>query len=285
MAKSVLGHPKSEKALRVLLVDAHNIYRAGLRSILVERMPGLEVFESGGLAEGLSQLSSIGPLDLILVDLDLSTFGSLDPLKQDFGAHPKTRFAVISGSDSRDSILASLSAGFHGFISKHQLAGDVIDAISDIASGRIYVPPLLARPGNNKGAVDPREAEAPPMIASEADLLRLTPRQREVLSHLALGKSNKEIGRALHIAEATAKVHTAALLRVLRARNRTEVAFKARKLLESLAGSAPLGRSAATPSVRDGERTLNLLLLERLLTKDRARVAGHADVVVRPRRP
>jgi DNA-binding NarL/FixJ family response regulator len=280
MAKSVLGHPKSEEALRVLLVDAHNIYRAGLRSILVERMPGMEVFESGGLAEGLCQLSLISPLDLILIDLDLSTFRSLGPVKQAFEAYPRTRFAIISGSDSRQSILASLSAGFHGFISKHQLASDVIDAISDIASGRIYVPPLLARP-DNEGALDPHEIEAPSMNAREAGLLRVTPRQREVLSHLALGKSNKEIARALHIAVATAKVHTAALLRVLGARNRTEVAFKARKLLESLARSAPLSPSA----VREGERTLNLRLPERLLPKDRARVAGRADGAARPRRP
>ena len=57
-------------------------------------------------------------------------------------------------------------------------------------------------------------------------LLKLTPRQREVLSHLALGMSNKEIARILHIAEATTKIHAAALLRTLGARNRTEAAFK-----------------------------------------------------------
>jgi hypothetical protein len=102
---------------------------------------------------------------------------------------------------------------------------------------------------------------------------------------LALGKPNKEIARALHIAVATAKVHTAALLRVLGARNRTEVAFKARKLLESLAGSAPLSPSSVAASVREGERIRNLRLLERLPPKDRPRVAGRADAVARPRRP
>ena len=267
MAKSVLGHPKSEKTLRILLIDAHNIYRAGLRSILAESMPGAEVFESGSLAEALSQLSLIGPLDLILIDLDLSSIRSLDPLKQAFTAYPTTRFAVISGSDSRESIIASLSAGFHGFISKHQLARDVLDAINDIASGRIYVPPLLARP-ENAGILDPHDEEGPPMIASEADLLRLTPRQREVLSHLALGKSNKEIARALHMAEATAKVHIGALLRVLGARNRTEVAFKARKLLETTGRSASFSPSSAAPSIWEGERMHKLRLMERLLPKD-----------------
>jgi DNA-binding NarL/FixJ family response regulator len=262
MAKAVLGRPKSEKALRILLIDKHNIYRAGLRSVLSERTPCAEVFESGGIAEGLSQLSSIGSLDLVLVDLDLSCFRSIDLLKHAFAAHPKTRFAIISGADSRESILASLSAGFHGFISKHQLAGDVLDAINDIASGRIYVPPALARP-EIKGVLESNGEGSRPMIASEAAVLRLTPRQREVLSHLALGKSNKEIGRALHIAEATAKVHTGALLRVLGARNRTEVAFKARRLLESLGGFPPLGPSATAPAIdQEKERVLKLRVME-----------------------
>ena len=261
MAKWVLGPPKSEKALCVLLIDAHNIYRTGLRSILMEQMLGAEIFESGDLVDGLSQLSLIGPLDLVLIDLDLASFRSLDLLQQAFASHPKTRFAIISGSDSRESILASLAAGFHGFISKHQPAPDVLDAINDIASGRIYVPPMLAKPENN-GAADPHAQEGP-AIAREADLLRLTPRQREVLSHLALGRSNKEIGRALHIAEATAKVHTAALLRMLGARNRTEVAFKARRLLESLDRSPRLSpKSAAASMARGDERSLKLRVLE-----------------------
>ena len=195
-----------------------------------------------------------------MIDLDLPSFRSLDLLQQAFASHPKTRFAIISGSDSRESILASLAAGFHGFISKHQPAPDVLDAINDIASGRIYVPPLFAKPENN-GAADPREQEGP-AIAREADLLRLTPRQREVLSHLALGRSNKEIGRALHIAEATAKVHTAALLRVLGARNRTEVAFKARRLLESLDRSPRLSPRSAAASTREDGRSLKLRVLE-----------------------
>lgn len=229
MPKSVLGRVKSESAPRVFLIDAHSVYRAGLRSILTESMPGAEVFESGDLAAGLCQLASVGPLDLVLIDLDLSTLRSVRQLRETFEAHPQTRFAIISGADSRESILASLSVGFHGFVSKQQLADEVLAAINDIASGRIYVPPMVATPG---------EEESPPAIAIEMNIHRLTPRQREVLSLLVLGKSNKEIGRVLHIAEATAKVHTGALLRALRARNRTEVAVKARRLLEALDGSS-----------------------------------------------
>jgi DNA-binding NarL/FixJ family response regulator len=72
-----------------------------------------------------------------------------------------------------------------------------------------------------------------PALSTEVDVLKLTKRQREVLTLLAGGLSNKEIARALHIAEATTKIHMAALLRGLGARNRTEAAFKAANLVRS----------------------------------------------------
>ena len=75
--------------------------------------------------------------------------------------------------------------------------------------------------------------EEVPMLTTEVDLPKLTRRQREVLSLLVGGKSNKEIARVLHIAQATTKIHMAALLRALRVRNRTEAAFKAGKLVNS----------------------------------------------------
>jgi DNA-binding NarL/FixJ family response regulator len=133
----------------------------------------------------------------------------------------------MSSSDTRTDILASLAAGFHGFISKHQSDTDILAAITDILSGRIYVPSSLAEVGN--GA---RRATLP-TLSTGADALKLTKRQREVLSLLARGRSNKEIARALEIAEATTKIHMAALLRALGVRNRTEAAFKAGNLINS----------------------------------------------------
>ena len=208
MYRSTPGQPKAGAALRILLVDPHSVYRRGLRSIIAEAMPGTEILEAGTLNQGLADVRSIEPVDVLLVDLDQPSFRSVHLLKQAFEVSPKTRFAIISGSDTRQSILASLAAGFHGFISKQQPDGDILQAIRDIASGRIYVPPTLAETEAGDAPSD-RSAEVPnaiaPAVKSDADLLSLTPRQREVLSHLALGRSNKEIAQALHIAEATTK--------------------------------------------------------------------------------
>ena len=82
------------------------------------------------------------------------------------------------------------------------------------------------------------DREATPFLSTEADLLKLTKRQREVLQLLARGMSNKEIARALKIAEATTKIHMAALLRALGARNSTEAAYMAGNLTNSTGLSA-----------------------------------------------
>lgn len=128
---------------------------------------------------------------------------------------PSTRFAVISGLDTRADILASLDAGFHGFISKRQSGTDILAAISDIMSGRIYVPSSLTEPESNTFG-----GEASPTPSIETAICKLTKRQRQVLALTTPGWSNKEIARALGIAAATTKIHMAALLRTLGVRNR-----------------------------------------------------------------
>ena len=211
---------------RILVLDEQAVYRTGLRELIDAKVPCAEVIEASSLLQALSQLRS-STFDLVLVGVDLSSFGPLDSLKAAREASPATRFAIISASDTRSDILANLATGFHGFISKHQSDTDILTAITDILSGRIYVPGSLAKAGNGDALNGRFDREALPTLSTEADILKLTKRQREVLTLLARGLSNKEIARILAIAEATTKIHMAALLRALGARNRTEAAFPA----------------------------------------------------------
>jgi len=251
MSRSLLGEQEPHDALRILIIDDHTVYRAGLRGFIYERLPFSQISERGDLLAVLSEPHVLGSFDLVLMDVDPARFQPADLLKSALDVARQTLFAVISDCDRRPSILASLAMGFRGFISKRQLAADILDAIKDILSGRIYVPSLLATAADPERNFDDGRTLA--AAASETDLLRLTPRQREVLSYLARGMSNKEIARALHIAEATAKVHAAALLRILGARNRTEAAFKAGRLIESAAQSPSLGPlpDIVAPAVRE----------------------------------
>ena len=210
---------------RILVLDEHAIYRTGLCSLICARVPCVEVIAANSMVQGLSQLRN-SIFDLVLASVGLSSFGPLNPLKPACEGSPATRFAIISWSETPADILASLAAGFHGFISKHQSDTDILAAITDILSGRIYVPSSLASSLAEVGN-GARRATLPTL---STDVLKLTKRQREVLSLLTRGKSNKEIARALDIAEATTKIHMAALVRVLGVRNRTEAAYKAAKL-------------------------------------------------------
>ena len=216
---------------RILVLDEQAVYRTGLRELIDSKVPCAEVIEASTLLQALSQLRS-STFDLVLVGVDLSSFGPLDSLKAAREASPATCFAIISASDTRSDILASLATGFHGFISKHQSDTDILTAITNILNGRIYVPASLAEAEHRDDALHGRlGGEEVPMLTTEVDLPKLTKRQREVLSLLAGGKSNKEIARVLDIAEATTKIHMAALVRALGVRNRTEAAFRAGKLV------------------------------------------------------
>ena len=98
--------------------------------------------------------------------------------------------------------------------------------------GAIYVPKSLAETEAGDTLSGHFRGKETPASSIEATILKLTKRQREVLALLARGRSNKEIARALNIAEATTKIHMAALLRTLGVRNRTEAAYKTAKLVE-----------------------------------------------------
>jgi DNA-binding NarL/FixJ family response regulator len=228
--------------LRILVLDDHGVYRMGLCSLISAEIPRAEVIEASSLIEALPQIRS-GSFDLVLVGTGLSDCRLLDSLKATREASPATRLVVVSSADTRADILASLAAGFHGFISKHQSDTDILAAITDILSGRIYVPWSLAEAGDGGGGRF--NGEALPTLSTESDLFKLTKRQREVLSLLAWGKSNKEIARSLDIAEATTKIHMAALVRALGVRNRTEAAYKAGKLVNSPRLPVPLSSAAA----------------------------------------
>jgi DNA-binding NarL/FixJ family response regulator len=235
---------------RFLVCDGQSVYRIGLRSLIKAEMPSAEVIEASNPSEALAQIRA-SAFDLVLVGTDRSGLEQFDSLKAAREGSPATRFAVVSASDTRADILATLSAGFHGFISKRQSDTEILAAVTSILAGRIYVPASFAKIGRGDALSSQFDGEALPVLSTEADVLKLTKRQREVLTLLARGLSNKEIARVLDIAEATTKIHMAALLRKLGVRNRTEAAFKAANLVSSTElVSAGQGRQAARVAVQ-----------------------------------
>jgi DNA-binding NarL/FixJ family response regulator len=215
---------------RVLIADDHGLYRKGLRSTLEAALLNLEATEVDSLDAALIAIEADGRLDLVLVDLNMPGLVSFDSLREARECYPKIRFLVISASDAKEDVLSCLAAGLHGFVSKLQPDDEIVTAVKSVLSGRIYVPPWLAQ----VGVLGPGRCFGPglqPYLKVQDPLAKLTPRQRDVLPLLARGMSNKELARALKIAEATTKIHAAALCRILGARNRAEAAVTARALL------------------------------------------------------
>lgn len=210
----------------ILVVDAHSVYRSGLRDVIETRFEQSRVVE----AAAFEHFDADTHFDLILIDFACLTPRCLRALAEVHDIRPTTRVAVMSASNTRSDVLSCLSAGFHGFVPKLESDEELLSAIGDLLSGRIYVPRWLAD--------DVQEDVIPQAMHFDLESLRLTRRQHEILPLLAQGMSNKEIARELSIAEGTCKIHTAALLRALGARNRTEAAFMAAKVVGSKSPAA-----------------------------------------------
>ena len=203
----------------ILVVDQNSVYRSGLQVVIEERIEDSRVT----VASAIESVDDCIGVDLMLIDAESLTQHSFNLLKQVHGRNPQTRFAVISNSNAPTDVLNCLSAGFHGFVYKWQSGDEMLRAVRDLLSGRIYVPHGLGDRNENMLANanldDARTRQQ-----------KLTPRQTEILPLLARGMSNKAIARHLCIAEGTAKAHTVALMRALGMNNRTQAAVTAARL-------------------------------------------------------
>jgi DNA-binding NarL/FixJ family response regulator len=213
------------KVPKVVIADSHPLARLGLSVALQRKIPEVEPFEADSLDLAINLLAVRAPVDLAIFALPMSDLSSPDSLRDVVETYPDTRFVIISGSGSRAEIVAALSAGLHGFVLKAQSEHEIVEAIEGILAGRIYVPSLMSKvSARPEWEHLPLRNGADHHLNGHREIAGLTPRQHDVMTLLAEGHSNKEIARDLRIAEATAKIHVAAIMRNLGARNRTEAA-------------------------------------------------------------
>jgi DNA-binding NarL/FixJ family response regulator len=209
--------------MRILVVDDHALIRIGLRHTLAAlNDPTLEIVEAASCHEALALADSAGPIDLILLDLNLPDVSGLEGIDQFSGAHPDVPLLALSCIDDSATIRAVLQRGAAGYIPKTCLNQVLVSALRLVMAGGIYVPPdAVLRPGDGlserHGGIAAKASE--PVTA---DGLGLTERQAEVMGLLAEGRSNKEIARALNLAATTVKAHVGAVLRALKVQSRTQ---------------------------------------------------------------
>lgn len=202
----------------IILANNHALSRKGLRTLLSERFAQVAFAEADSMSAVMSVLQGDEAWSIAILDMQLPGL-SIQGLKTVRSMCPATKLAILSSSGSREDVAACFAAGAHGFMSKLQSEDDIAGAVFEILSGRIYLPAFLSE---MNGGDEDRVASIAVKDSS------LTRRQKEVLSLISRGLSNKEIARLLAISTATTKIHTAALLRSLGVRNRTEAAILAR---------------------------------------------------------
>lgn len=196
--------------MKILIADDHVLFREGLRQLLQQLSSEVTVIDAVDHDGILRLAAQHADADLALLDLNMPGKAPLVALAAILAQSPTIPIVVLSASEDLDEVRRTLDAGAMGFIPKSETANVILSAVRLVLSGGIYVPPMLMQKNSGLGVYN-NEAE-------------FTPRQREVLQRLIMGKSNKEIGREMSLSEATVKVHLTAIFRSLNVNNRTEAA-------------------------------------------------------------
>jgi two-component system nitrate/nitrite response regulator NarL len=202
--------------MRVLLIDDHTLFRLGLKNLL-ERS-GIQVVAAASTGqEGLDIVSSVNP-DVILLDMRMPDMDGLEVLRQLRQQGIEAPITMLTTSNEEADLVESLRNGAQGYLLKDMDPSDLVDALRNIVEGETVVAPQLA--GTLARALQSKDEENEQVTP----LSELTPRELEILQHLAEGQSNKVIARELGITDGTVKLHVKAILRKLKVRSRVEAA-------------------------------------------------------------
>jgi len=202
--------------MRVLIVDDHTLFRSGLQELLQHR--GIEVADAmGDGEEGIRMAACLEP-DIILLDIRMPKMDGLSVLKRIRELDITTPIAMLSTSREEWDVVRSLRYGAQGYLLKDMEPDDLVLALDEIIGGKTVVAPELA-------SVLAKVVQGDmPGSQGTVPFSELTPREREILCHLAEGQSNKVIARELGISDGTVKLHVKAILRKLSVHSRVEAA-------------------------------------------------------------
>jgi len=209
--------------MRVLLVDDHALVRKGIEELLQSR--GVQVVASVSSGEeGLRRARELA-CDIILLDVKMPGMTGVETLKQLRASGVATPVVMLTMSREDADLGAALRGGAQGYLLKDIEPEELVPALEAVLRGDKVVSQEMV--GTLAGLVG-GDARAPrEMPRPAAPFAELTPRELEILEHLADGSSNKMIARALEISEGTVKLHVKAILRKLGMRSRVEAAVSA----------------------------------------------------------
>ena len=202
--------------VRVVLVDDHALFRAGVRSELLGLADRVEIVgEAGDVDAAVAVVRATAP-DVVLLDVHMPGGGGQQVIAAVRDDPVLPRFLALSVSDSAEDVIAVVRAGARGYVTKTIDAGDLVAAVERVHEGDAVFSPRLAG-----FVLDAFSGDVPAPSDPELDLL--TTREQEVMRLIARGYSYKEIASRLHLSVKTIETHVSNVLRKLQLSNRNEL--------------------------------------------------------------
>lgn len=204
--------------MKILLADDHALFRDGLILNIKQQNIDAEINSSGSYREALDALKNAPYPEAIILDLDMPDMSWQQGLPLLQKTSPKSKIIIVSAIEDAAVIKQVMNKGVKGYIPKRLEPKVIMAAIKLVLEGGTYLPPQLLKNISDKKTKNKDKKSL------------LTPRQKEVLQYIAQGLSNKQIAYEMQISEATVKLHINALLKALKANNRTQALVMAQKL-------------------------------------------------------
>lgn len=212
--------------LNFLIVDDHSLFREGLRRILEDY--NINNIKEASSGEEVLMTQLYPKPDVILMDYYMKKLNGIETTRSLLEMYPGLTIALLTVSDDDETIAEALRAGAHGFLNKNMHSKEIIQALVQLRAGKIPLSkPINRNLINNLTAPELGFGNYKKKDKVKGNSLKLSPREKEILFHIGLGKSNMEIGKQLFISESTVKNHVRNIFRKLDVNNRTQAITKA----------------------------------------------------------
>ena len=206
----------SQPPLRILLVDDHEVVRDGVKALLQATDDIIVTAEASSVREAVDEADRARP-DVVVMDVRLADGSGIEATREIRARHPKTAVIMLTSFADDEALFASIMAGASGYVLKQVKGGELVRAIRTVGKGESLLDPAVT------SAVLDRLRKGKHLLRDEK-LARLSPQEERILSLVADGKTNREIGEELHLAEKTVKNYVSSILSKLEVARRAEAA-------------------------------------------------------------
>ncbi len=219
----------ADDPIRTLIADDHELFRRGLRMVLDDE-PDIDVVDEAGDGETAIALAREHAPDVVVMDVRMPGRSGIDAARAIKEELPGTKILVLTISDEEDDLYEAIKAGANGYLLKEISIDEIGHAVRSVSGGQSLISPSMASKLLDEFAAMIKKEEEKEQVPAP----RLTPREMEVLQHVAQGMNNREIAKTLFISENTVKNHVRNILEKLHLHSRMEAVVYAvrEKLLE-----------------------------------------------------